>query len=100
MKEVKKSLEPILRSSGYLMPKTDVEIKKFIKENESNFKKPSDFDNPLDILKRNKTKINSLLNKSLISPDMANIARAARDGNKISLDELKKMKEDRDNAEK
>lgn len=100
MKEVKKSLETILRSSGYLMPKNDDEIKKFIKENEDNFNNPPDFENPLEILKGNRTKIISRIQNSVISDDMENLARAARDGQKISDKELKKMKEDRDNAEK
>jgi hypothetical protein len=100
MKEVKKSLETILRSSGFLMPKTDDEIKKFIKENEDNFRTPSDFENPLEILKGNRTKIISHIQNSVISDDMENLARAARDGQKISDEELRKMKEDRDNAEK
>ena len=100
MKKNDKSLASMFRSEGYLLPKSEEEINRFIEENEANFKTPPMIDDPLSIINSKSPLTINLPNISLLANNMENLARAAREGNDLSEETLKKKKEDRDNAEK
>lgn len=92
------SIEKSLKSIGYLFPSTDDEVEAFERENKIEIT-PSYFPTALELVSKSKRlnickKINMDINSST-----ENLARAARKGNDISEDVLKKMKLDRDAAE-
>lgn len=94
------NLAKVFRTGGYLLPIDDSEVEAFENNIKAEKNKPSDWDNPLDIIARGKLK---KVNLSKSMPDDAaiqNLSMAAREGRIISESIRKKMNEDRKNSEK
>ena len=96
--EFEDSLEKSLKSLGYLFPSTEDEVVAFEKNNKIE-EIPDNYCNASILVSKSKhtsisKKLDIRTNKS-----SENLARAARKGNDIPEDILKKMKADRDQAE-
>ena len=100
MKTNKSDLAKILRLNGYLMPSNDDEIKAFEKKYKKSYEKPENWDSPLDIIKKGKTKKIDLKATKAIPSETDNLAMAAREGKSISKEVKTKMQKDRENGEK
>lgn len=100
MKSNKSNLAEVLRLNGYIMPSSDDEIKAFEKKFKKSYEKPENWDNPLEIIKKGKTKkVDLQITKNILSQNN-NLAMAARDGKSISKEVKNKMQKDRENGEK
>jgi len=92
------SLEKSLKSLGYLFPSTEDEVEAFEKNNKIE-EVPVHFSSASTLLSKSKhTSINKKI-KTAANKSSENLARAARNGNNISEDIIKKMKSDRNHAE-
>ncbi|WP_341216585.1 hypothetical protein [uncultured Wocania sp.] len=100
MKTNKSDLAKILRLNGYVMPSSDDEIKAFEEKFKKSYEKPENWDNPLEILKRGKTKKIDLKTTKSVPNQTDNLAMAAREGKSISKEVKNKMQKDRENGEK
>ena len=91
------SFEKSLKSLGYLFPSTEDEVEAFEKGNKIE-QTPDNFPSALELVSKNKhTSISKIIDIG-INKSSENLARAARKGNDISEDIIKKMKSDRDKA--
>ena len=96
-----KNLLSALRQRGFVVPKTEADIEAF----EQAIKQhnipplPADLDDPEAILKRGYAHRPPKLATDQ-NQDIADLARAARDGKTIPQSVLDKMKKDREDAEK
>ncbi|NOQ76046.1 MAG: hypothetical protein GQ574_28830 [Crocinitomix sp.] len=96
--EFENEFEKSLRSLGYLFPCSDDEVDFF----EDNFEieaVPDHFPKAVEIIRKPKRTLNLTHNKDETKWS-ENLGRVARNGKGFSPEVLKKMKEDRDNAEK
>ena len=85
----------VIRSQGYIFPTDEESVIEFEKNYKKDIEaiKPKEWDNPLNILKKGFVdKIDILQEKNLHSD---NLAQAAREGKQLSIEILKKMREDR-----
>lgn len=91
------------RQKGLLFPKTEEEVEKFEKINDTSKEIPCDWDNPLNIIKRGKIKLTELdlSNNDNVIDDFQDLKMAARKGeNSISRETLEKMKNKHKNGSK
>ena len=95
--DFEQSLKKSLKSLGYMFPTTDDQVDFFERTNVLE-KMPETFPGSDEII--NRTKVISIIPKQNESgnPVIENLARAARKGNSIPANILKKMQEDRDKA--
>jgi hypothetical protein len=100
MKTSKSDLAKILRLNGYIMPSSDEEIKAFEEKYKKSYEKPENWNSPLEIIKKGKTKKVDLKVTKNNSVEANNLAMAAREGKSISKEVKNKMKQDRENGEK
>jgi len=92
------SFEKSLKSLGYLFPSTEDEVEAFEKNNKIE-EIPDHFSSASTLISKSKhTSINKKINIR-VNKSSENLARAARNGNNISEDIIKKMKLDRNQAE-
>lgn len=94
------SLYESLKKAGYAFPENEEDIDRLLE----NFKKakcvaPTDFDNPLTILKDGFLSVTTDFNTSRDDQIDANLAQAAREGGTIEDDVDSQMKKDRKTAE-
>ena len=92
------SFEKSLKSLGYLFPSTEDEVEAFEKNNRTEEVPENYWDASELVSKTRKTSISKKLDIKT-NKSSENLARAARKGNDIPEDILKKMKSDRDEAE-
>lgn len=90
-----------LRRKGFIVPKSEEEVEAFEKALEEHTipPLPKELDDPDALLKRSYSQPRNMLAKDE-DQDATNLARAARQGKAIPPSVLKKMKKDRDDAEK
>jgi len=100
MKTNKSDLAKILRLNGYIMPSGDDEIKAFEEKYKKLYEKPKNWDTPLEIIKKGKTKKIDLKGTKSNTAETDNLAMAAREGKSISKEVKNKMQKDRENGEK
>jgi hypothetical protein len=100
MKANKNDLAKIFRLNGYIMPSSDDEIKAFEEKFKKSYEKPENWNTPLEILKKGKTKRIVLEVTKSITAEANSLAMAAREGKSISKEVKNKMQEDRENEEK
>jgi len=92
------SFEKSLRSLGYLFPTSENEVDSFEAKNKLE-EPPENYCNAIDLLSKAKHTLNSRKLHLTVNKSIDNLARAARNGEDIPEDILKKMKSDRDKAE-
>jgi len=92
------SFEKSLKSLGYLFPSTEDEVEAFEKNNKIE-DIPDNYCNASMLVSKSKQKSISKKLDIKTNKSSENLARAARKGNDIPEEILKKMKSDRDEAE-
>lgn len=83
------------RQKGLLFPETEEEIERFEKNNHTSTEIPSDWDNPLNVIKRGKVKLTefNFSDNDKAIDEFQDLRMAARKGeNSISKETLEKMK--------
>jgi hypothetical protein len=98
--EFNHSLFESLKNAGYVFPENEEDIDRLL----ANFKKakciaPSDFEDPLTVLKNGFLSVTTDFNSSRDKEIEANLAQAAREGGTIDDDVDSQMKKDRKAAE-
>ena len=89
----------LLESLGYIFPTSPETVTEFEKRYRKEIAqiKPKHWDNPLEILQKDKTE-NLRIVKKIENPSYEGLAQAARHGKAISDEMKKKMLEDRKNV--
>ena len=99
-----KNIKSILLDNGMIFPETPQDVSRFFKCNEySKSEFPSDWEKPLEIIKRGRKELNTnkVININLqFNKELSNLAMVAREGKSIPSNILNKMKEDKKNAKK
>lgn len=96
--DLEDSIKKSLRNLGYLFPSTEDEVETFEKTNKIE-RVPEEFSSASELVTKSKHIELSKTLKINVDNYSTNLARAARKGNSIPEDVLKKMKEDRDRTE-